>query len=132
MICWISCIKVKQLQTDSQKSIETQTKACNNCNCHHKFHKRFTAVISISQRSNRDPVSIWLKRNLIVNFTPLCKFLIITLQTEDNFGKAAVDRFQSERTDAFQKVRLKSLKNLLLNRPRFMRAVIELRAQMDR
>ncbi|KRZ85227.1 hypothetical protein T08_3472 [Trichinella sp. T8] len=48
------------------------------------------------------------------------------------FGKAAVDRFQSERTDAFQKVRLKSLKNLLLNRPRFMRAVIELRAQMDR
>ncbi|KRY29859.1 hypothetical protein T01_10340 [Trichinella spiralis] len=103
MICWISCIKVKQLQTDSQKSIETQTKACNNCNCHHKFHKRFTAVISISQRSNRDP-----------------------------FGKAAVDRFQSERTDAFQKVRLKSLKNLLLNRPRFMRAVIELRAQMDR
>ncbi|KRZ52800.1 hypothetical protein T02_10000 [Trichinella nativa] len=48
------------------------------------------------------------------------------------FSKAAVDRFQSERTDAFQKVRLKSLKNLLLNRPRFMRAVIELRAQMDR
>ncbi|KRY13668.1 hypothetical protein T12_7974 [Trichinella patagoniensis] len=48
------------------------------------------------------------------------------------FGKAAVDRFQSERTDAFQKVRLKRLKNLLLNRPRFMRAVIELRAQMDR
>ncbi|KRX41026.1 hypothetical protein T05_8415 [Trichinella murrelli] len=53
-------------------------------------------------------------------------------EKEKKFGKAAVDRFQSERTDAFQKVRLKSLKNLLLNRPRFMRAVIELRAQMDR
>ncbi|KRX78299.1 hypothetical protein T06_2412 [Trichinella sp. T6] len=54
------------------------------------------------------------------------------MKKKKKFSKAAVDRFQSERTDAFQKVRLKSLKNLLLNRPRFMRAVIELRAQMDR
>ncbi|KRZ22765.1 hypothetical protein T4B_15371 [Trichinella pseudospiralis] len=49
-----------------------------------------------------------------------------------NLAKQLSTDFKVKEQMLFKKVRLKSLKNLLLNRPRFMRAVIELLAQMDR